>query len=137
MKKKILLIAILISAAAMTFGCTSKDSSDEGKSGEGHMISVSAEKAKKMMDSSSDFIILDVRRQDEYDSGHVKGAILIPDYEITSKAESILTDKNQEIFVYCRSGRRSKLAAKELVKLGYTNIVEFGGIIDWPYEIEK
>ena len=77
-----------------------------------------------------------VRTQEEFDSGHVPGAILIPDYEIKEKAPQVLTDKNQKILVYCRSGRRSKLACEELVNLGYTNLYEFGGINDWPYETE-
>ena len=62
---------------------------------------------------------------------------MIPEYEIEAKAESLLPDKNQLILVYCRSGRRSKIASEALVKLGYTNVKEFGGIIDWPYEIVK
>ena len=90
--------------------------------------------AKEIMDTQDGYIILDVRTQEEYDEAHIEGAILIPDYEITDRAESVLKDKDQLILVYCRSGRRSKLAANELVKLGYTNIKEFGGIIDWPYE---
>ena len=88
------------------------------------------------MDSEEGYIILDVRTQEEYDQGHIPGAILIPDTEIKAKAEEVLTDKDQLILVYCRSGRRSKLAAEALVELGYTNIREFGGIIDWPYEVE-
>ena len=88
-------------------------------------------------DSEKDYIILDVRTMEEFNESHIDGAILIPDYEINEKAEEILTDKNQLIFVYCRSGRRSKIAAEELVKLGYTNVKEFGGIIDWEYEIVK
>ncbi len=90
--------------------------------------------AKEIMDSQDGYIILDVRTQEEFDEAHIEGAILIPDYEITDKAESILKDKNQLILVYCRSGRRSKLAASDLVTLGYSNVKEFGGIIDWPYE---
>ena len=90
--------------------------------------------AKEIMDERDDYVILDVRTQEEFDEAHIDGAILIPDYEIADKAESILKDKNQLILVYCRSGRRSKLAAAALVKLGYTNVKEFGGIIDWPYE---
>ena len=89
---------------------------------------------KEIMDTQDGYVILDVRTQEEFDETHIEGAILIPDYEITDKAESVLKDKNQLILVYCRSGRRSKLAADELVKLGYTNVKEFGGIIDWPYE---
>ena len=74
--------------------------------------------------------------QEEYDQGHIPGAIVLPYDEVLERAEGILTDKNQLILVYCRSGRRSKIAADDLVKLGYTNIREFGGIIDWPYEVE-
>ena len=99
-------------------------------------MNITAQEAKAIMDSESGYIILDVRTQEEYDSGHIPNAILIPDYEITARAEAELTDKNQLILVYCRSGRRSKLAAEALVELGYTNIREFGGIIDWPYEVE-
>ncbi|MBR5155810.1 MAG: rhodanese-like domain-containing protein [Clostridia bacterium] len=98
---------------------------------------ITAEDAKKIMDSDEKYIILDVREQDEYDSGHISGAILIPYTEIENKAEEMLPDKDNLILVYCRSGRRSKIAAETLTKLGYTNIKEFGGIIDWPYEVEK
>ena len=99
-------------------------------------MNITAEQAKEIMDSQEDYIILDTRAQEEYDEGHIPGAILIPHDEITEKAESVLRDKDQLILVYCRSGRRSKLAAADLVKLGYTNIKEFGGIIDWPYEVK-
>ena len=94
-------------------------------------------KAKALMDSESGYIIIDARTQSEYDEGHIPGAILIPEYEIADRAEKELHDKNQLILVYCRSGRRSKIAAEDLVKLGYTNVKEFGGIIDWEYEIVK
>ena len=94
-------------------------------------------KAKALMDSESGYIIIDARTQEEYDQGHIPGAILIPEYEIADRAEKELPDKDQLILVYCRSGRRSKIAAEELVKLGYTNIKEFGGIIDWEYETVK
>ena len=100
-------------------------------------MNITPEEAKKLMDTETDYVILDVRAQYEYDQGHIPGAILIPDTEINTRAESVLTDKDQLILVYCRSGRRSKLAAEALVALGYTNIREFGGIIDWPYEVEK
>lgn len=93
--------------------------------------------AKNIMDTESDFVILDVRTEEEFEEGHIEDAVLIPDYEIVTKAEAILKDKNQLILVYCRSGRRSKLAAEALVELGYTNVKEFGGIIDWEYEIVK
>ncbi len=98
---------------------------------------ITAEEAKKIMDSGKEYVILDVREQDEFDEGHIPSAILIPYTEIENKAEEMLTDKDAQILVYCRSGRRSKIAAESLAKLGYTNIKEFGGIIDWPYEVEE
>lgn len=100
-------------------------------------VNITAQQAKKIMDEQKNYIILDTRTQEEYDTGHIPGAILIPYDEIREKAEKILTDKHQLILVYCRSGRRSKLAAQDLVKLGYTNIKEFGGILDWPYGVEQ
>ena len=98
-------------------------------------VNITAEQAKEIMDTQEGYIILDTRTQEEFYEGHIPGAIVIPHDEIMEKAESNLPDKNQLILVYCRSGRRSKLAAEALVKLGYTNIKEFGGIIDWPYEV--
>ena len=98
---------------------------------------ISGAEAKALMDSESGYIIIDARTQEEYDEGHIPGAILIPEYEIADRAAKELPDKDQLILVYCRSGRRSKIAAEELVKLGYTNVKEFGGIIDWEYEIVK
>ena len=98
---------------------------------------ITAEESKKIMDSGEEHIVLDTREQDEFDEGHIPGAILIPYTEIENKAEEMLPDKDKLILVYCRSGRRSKIAAESLSKLGYTNVKEFGGIIDWTYEIEK
>ena len=98
---------------------------------------ITPEEAKKIMDSDEEHIILDTREQEEYDEGHIKGAILIPYTEIENKAEKMLPDKDKLILVYCRSGRRSKIASKELAQLGYTKVYEFGGIIDWPYETVK
>ena len=121
----------MLLALALPIGCV-------GCSGGGSSAyeQISAAEAKALMDSESGYIIVDARTQEEYDEGHIPGAILIPEYEIANRAEKELPDKNQLILVYCRSGRRSKLAADALVKLGYTNIKEFGGIIDWPYETE-
>ena len=99
-------------------------------------MNITAQEAKQIMDSEEGYIILDTRTQAEYDEGHIPGAIVISHDEIEEKAEQLLPDKDQLLLVYCRSGRRSKLAAEALVKLGYTNIKEFGGIIDWPYEVE-
>lgn len=98
---------------------------------------ITQEEARRIMDSDESHIILDVREQDEFDAGHIPGAILLPYTEIENKAEKILPDKSAQILVYCRSGRRSKIAADSLVKLGYTNIKEFGGINDWKYDIVK
>lgn len=109
--------------------------SEEKVKEDNRYISINAEEAKKMMDEGASYILLDVRTQSEYDEGHIPGAILIPDTEIEDRAEEELTDKAVVILVYCRSGRRSKLAAQALADLGYTGIYEFGGIIDWPYEI--
>ena len=98
---------------------------------------ISGEEAKKIMDSETGYIIIDARTQEEFDEGHIENAILIPEYEISERAEKELPDENQLILVYCRSGRRSKIAAQALVELGYTNVKEFGGIIDWKYEVVK
>lgn len=100
-------------------------------------VNIIAVEAKQIMDSEEGYIILDVRTQEEYEVGHIPGTIVISHEEIAEKAEEVLTDKDQLILVYCRSGRRSKLAAEALAELGYTNIKEFGGIIDWPYEVER
>ena len=97
---------------------------------------ITAQEAKQIMDTQEGYVILDVRSQEEYDQGHIPGAILISDTEIETRAGQMLPDKDQLILVYCRSGRRSKLAAEALVKMGYTNIKEFGGILNWPYEVE-
>ena len=130
-RNKCLIFTLL--AAVFPFAIASCSSSGEGVSYE----QIGGAEAKAIMDSESGYIILDVREQDEYDEGHIPGAILIPYGEIADRAEKELADKDQLILVYCRSGRRSKIAAEALVKLGYTNVKEFGGIIDWEYEIVK
>jgi rhodanese-related sulfurtransferase len=107
-----------------------------GQNKEAAYVNITAEEAKQIMDTEEGYIILDTRTQEEYDEGHIPGAIVISHEEIEEKAEGMLPDKDQLLLVYCRSGRRSKLAAETLVELGYTNIKEFGGIIDWPYETE-
>ncbi len=99
-------------------------------------MNITQEMAKEIMDTE-ECIILDVRTPEEFAEGHIPGAVLIPDYEIAQKAPDLLPQKDALILVYCRSGRRSKNAANQLVDMGYTNIKEFGGIIDWPYEITK
>ena len=125
------LILFLLSAMLLV-GCGQTNQTQEAV-----YMNITAEEAKQIMAREEGYIILDVRTQEEYDEGHIPGAILIPEYEIADRAEKELPDKDQLILVYCRSGRRSKIAAEELVKLGYTNVKEFGGIIDWEYEIVK
>lgn len=98
---------------------------------------ITPQQAKEIMDTEQEYIIIDARTEEEFAEGHIENAILIPEYEIKDLAEKELPDKDALILVYCRSGRRSKIASEELVKLGYTNVKEFGGIIDWPYEVVK
>ena len=125
-------LVFLLLAVMLLTACGQDKENDKGAV----YVNITAEEAKQIMDSEEGYIILDVRTQEEYDQGHIPGAIVISYEEIPDKAEEVLTDKNQLILVYCRSGRRSKIAAEALVELGYTNIKEFGGIIDWPYETE-
>ena len=98
---------------------------------------ITPEEAKEIMNQDGSYVILDVREQDEYEEGHIEGALLLPYTEIEKRAGEELTEKDQLILVYCRSGRRSAIAAKSLTEMGYTNIKDFGGIIDWPYEVVK
>ena len=125
-------LVILLLAVMMLTACGQDKENNQGAV----YVNITAEEAKEIMDTMEGYIILDVRTQEEYDQGHIPGATQISHEEIAEKAEEVLTDKDQLILVYCRSGRRSKLAAEALVELGYTNIKEFGGINDWPYEIE-
>ena len=131
-KVKGLIIMLLISLSL--FGMTACDG-ENGKASTYEQIT--AEQAKTIMDTEKDYVIIDARTDEEFAEGHIENAILIPEYEIAERAEKELPDKEQLILVYCRSGRRSKIASEELVKLGYTNIKEFGGIIDWPYKTVK
>ena len=99
---------------------------------------IKPEQAKEIMESGREYILLDVRTREEYDAnGHLKNAVLIPDYELTSRALAELPDKNALRMVYCRSGRRSLAAARALADMGYSNVKDIGGIINWPYDIEK
>ena len=95
---------------------------------------LSAAQAQKMMSELEDYILLDVRTEGEYREKRIAGAKLIPDYEIKGRAGRELSDKNKVILVYCRSGRRSESAAKALAGLGYVNVYDLGGIMDWPYD---
>lgn len=100
---------------------------------------ISTEEAKQIFEAEKidSYIILDVRRADEFENGHIPGAINVANESIGAEAPAELPDKNQLIYVYCRSGNRSRQASEKLAALGYTNVVEFGGILDWTGEIEK
>lgn len=126
-------LIIFLLAVMLLTACGQDKENDQGAV----YVNITAEEAKEIMDTEEGYVILDVREQDEYDAGHISGAILIPFTQIEAKANEMLPDKDQLILVYCRSGRRSKIAAEALAELGYTNIKEFGGILDWPYEVEK
>ena len=128
--KRIISVSLAALLCLVSFaGCT-----QEEKDMENTYQQISAQEAKTIMDTEKDYIIIDARTEEEFAAGHIANAILIPEYEIAERAEAELPDKDALILVYCRSGRRSKIASEELVKLGYTNVKEFGGIIDWPYE---
>lgn len=146
---KLRLAAIILAMLALT-GCAGSaaaempvmpaDTTGETyvpRRGDAVYVSITAEAAKALMDSEENYMVLDVRTPEEYKEGHIAGAVLIPYDEIKDRADEVLPDKDMLILVYCRSGRRSKIAAQALAELGYTNVKEFGGIIDWPYEIIK
>ena len=128
--KKIISLMILILSSLLLASCTAPTKPREYRQ-------VTMDEAVKMMRDEKNYIILDVRRPDEYAEGHIPGAINVPNETIGTAEIPELPDKSQLILVYCRSGKRSKEASEKLVKLGYTNIVEFGGILDWKGEIEK
>ena len=132
--KKSICLALL---ALMMIACGCGGEASSADSGKGTFRQVTPDEGKKMMEESSGYIIVDVRTQKEYAAGHIPKAICIPNESIDKTPPAELADKNQEIFVYCRSGRRSKEAAQKLANMGYTNIIEFGGIISWNGEVTK
>ena len=123
------LLPILLSALMFT-GCSGTSNSQTNT-----YRQISMDEAVTMMAQETGYIILDVRRPDEFAAGHIPNAINVANETIGTAEIPELPEKNQLIMVYCRSGRRSKEASEKLVKLGYTNIVEFGGILDWKGEI--
>ena len=128
--KKLVSISIVTLLCLFSFvGCTEKENNMKIE-----YTSITAQQAKELMDTENDYVIIDARTDEEFAEGHIENAILIPEYEIAQRAEKELSNKEQLILVYCRSGRRSKIASEELVKLGYTNVKEFGGIIDWQHD---
>ena len=137
-------LAVFVVLCMLLTACGNGTSSSEGAQSEVQTTAASAaatyqqitqEEAKEMMQAEDGHIIVDVRRQDEYDSGHIPGAILIPNESIGTEQPKELPDLDQVILIYCRSGRRSKEASQKLADMGYTHIYEFGGIIDWTGEV--
>ena len=97
-------------------------------------VKLSAPQARAVMDSGESYVLLDVRTDEEFQARHIGGALLIPHTEVATRAASELPNKDIPVLVYCRSGRRSAMAAKELVRMGYTKVYDMGGINDWPHE---
>ena len=127
----VLLLLLTVSLA----GCCSRE--EDTKNTVSYQ-QITAEEAKSMMEEQPDAVILDVREQDEYDAGHIPGAVLLTVGTINEEtAASVIPEKDTVVLVYCRSGNRSKTASQALADLGYTQIYEFGGIKDWPYEVER
>lgn len=140
MKNLIAIIVILVILVAIGIFLKNRNSSaEENKitTEEPNIQYVSMNDIEKIMNENENYIILDVRTLEEYNDGHIPGAICIPNETIDENVVSKLPDKEQLILIYCRSGNRSKQATKKLKDLGYLNLIEFGGIIDWPGEIEK
>ena len=138
-KEFVYIIYSLISVAFAVLLLTACSSGGQIMDGEDMVRSytkISQDQAKEMIEKEDGHIIVDVRRQDEFETGHIPGAICIPNESIGTEQPEDLPDLNQIILVYCRSGNRSKQAAQKLFDMGYTNVYEFGGIIDWTGEIE-
>ena len=137
-KRIIASIFAIITMASLITGCAAKNQkTQETTAMTGTYQQITQDQAKRIMDTRDDYIIVDARDQYEYDQGHIKDAIVIPYTDIEDLAEQKLPNKERLILVYCRSGRRSKIAAQSLADMGYTNVKEFGGIIDWQYGVEK
>ena len=128
------LAAILLCTGFLAGCCKTKDTAESVEIRKAVYTKISAKQAKDMMDNGNPYILLDVRTEEEFREIRINGAILIPDSEIKNRAAAELPDKEALIFVYCRSGRRSTKAANELASMGYTNVYDIGGIIDWKYE---
>ena len=133
MKKRIKLLAGAAALLLLT-GCGGRGEADQAQATEATYRQISQEEAAEIMKKQEDFLLLDVRTQAEFEDRHIPGAICIPNETIGTGEIPELPDKNQRILVYCRSGNRSKQAAEKLARLGYTNVLEFGGINTWTGE---
>lgn len=140
MKKKYWIIgaavAILAVAGAKVYKSVTDSSENNEDLTDNNYKSITMEEAKDIFAKEGDYIILDVRRADEFAEGHIPNAINVANEDIGTNMPSELPDLDKKIYVYCRSGRRSKEASEKLVKIGYTNIIECGGILDWTGDIE-
>lgn len=137
MKKRLVCMAIAAFSAASA--CLAADRLNEAPAADLHRT-LTPQEAKLQMDQQTDLVVVDVRTQEEYAAGHIPSAVLLPVEQIEAKDGSVakvLPDKNAEIFVYCRSGKRAGRAAAALIEQGYTNVCNIGGIMDWPYEVVK
>ncbi len=129
--KRLRLLAL--AALLLLTGCGAEKPNTDGEAMKTYR-QISQEEAKEMMLREDGHIVVDVRRRDEYDAGHIPGAILIPNEDIGTTPPEALPDFDQIILIYCRSGNRSKQAAAKLAAMGYTHLLEFGGILTWPFE---
>ena len=136
-----LLMFVMLAVLLLLMGCSSKDQSKDGDGAASSRETadsyrqISQEEAMRMMENDDGHIVVDVRRRDEYDAGHIPGAVLIPNESIGTERPEELPDLEQVILIYCRSGNRSKQAAQKLFDMGYSNIYEFGGINTWTGDI--
>ncbi|MEG1493553.1 MAG: rhodanese-like domain-containing protein [Gordonibacter sp.] len=132
------LLALFAAALVLLSACSASNQGNAADTKEGAVTGayqkMSPAEAKAVMEGGGPFIVLDVRSADEFAQGHIPGAVLIPDNELAARAEAELPSKDETILVYCRSGRRSAAAAEMLAGRGYTQVFDFGGIADWPYE---
>lgn len=127
--KRLMVAIVLLLTGLSSLGC--------GAAGSKSFEAISQEMAHNIMSRPGNFVIVDVREADEYAAGHIANAVLVPLSGLEKAATEKIPDKTQLLLVYCRSGRRSKIAAEKLAQMGYTNIKEFGGIIDWQYGTVK
>ena len=133
MQQLCLLAAIICFGMAAIKFCTARMKPNTAPARPKSSADLTAEEAKERMEENPDVILLDVRTQEEFDEGHIPGAVCLPNEFITAEMPFPF-EKDAEILVYCRSGRRSAEAASKLRSMGFTKVFDFGGILDWPYE---
>lgn len=142
MKRVLICLAVIFTGASGLYLASRPSNTTEGQEAavlgdaapEATPKKISAQEAKDIMDNSKPYILLDVRTEEEFIEEHIDGAVLLPSPEIRERAEVELADKNGLIMVYCRTGGRSAIAAQELAEMGYSDVYDIGGIVDWPYD---